>query len=521
MKICARILIIASMLFCFSCESWLDIQQEGEVTSEQLFTSGAGYRTALNGLYKAMGKPELYGRELSFGFVDCISQQYDLSNSGAFNKESEPAYMAATRFDYKDNFIVDMIDGIWLSGFNVIANANDILQNIRNASADLFEEGEMERRMIMGEAYACRALMHFDLLRLFAPAPVNDDGATYVPYVEDYPNIYASSIAVKPYLDKVITDLLKAREYVADYDTTTSGKQASSTGISRMKNAFQLSGGFAYSDFFAGRGYRLSYYSITALLARVYQYAGKDKEAYDCAKAVVDFGKAAGRLFYKDDFTGMIVTTGGEVEDFDRKTDNKVKENLIFAAYNEKAYTSSKIDRFFKLTEKIDGNPVPNIYLVVKQVEFFKNRGQDEWNTDIRSKCMLFPVLGQFPISGKWFVNTSKPENSEHLRISPVIRLTEMRYIMAEYLARQSKYQEAYDILNDIRKNRGITTGLTVRNTWMDFETDLISDARREWIAEGQLFYLYKRLDAAFDMNGESHKLSRGEASLPLPSDQI
>ena len=521
MKIYARILTIVSMLFCFSCESWLDIQQEGEVTSEQLFTSGAGYRTALNGLYKAMGKPALYGRELSFGFVDCISQQYDLTDKGAFNEGSEQAYTAATRFEYKDNSLVDLIDGIWLSGFNVIANANDILQNIRNSSADLFEEGEMERRMIMGEAYACRALIHFDLLRLFAPAPVNDDGATYVPYVEDYPNIYASGIAVKPYLDKVIADLLKAREYVVDYDTTTSGKRASSTGVNRMKNAFQISGDFAYSDFFAGRGYRLSYYSITALLARVYQYAGKDKEAYDCAKAVVEFGKATGSLFYKDDFTGMTVTTGFEIEDFDRKTDNKVKENLIFAAYNEKAYTDSKIDKFFKLTEKIDGTPTPNNYLVVKQIDFFKNRGQDEWNIDIRSKCMLFPVLGQYPISGKWFVNTSKPENSEHLRISPIIRLTEMRYIMAEYLARHANYQEAYDILNDIRKNRGLMTELTIRNTWTDFETDLINDARREWISEGQLFYLYKRLDAAFDMNGESHKLSRGEASLPLPSDQI
>ncbi len=30
--------------------------------------------------------------------------------------------------------------------------------------------------MILGEAYACRALVHFDLLRLFAPALIHDDG---------------------------------------------------------------------------------------------------------------------------------------------------------------------------------------------------------------------------------------------------------------------------------------------------------------------------------------------------------
>lgn len=67
----------------------------------------------------------------------------------------------------------------------------------------------MERKMIMGEAYACRALIHFELLRLFAPALVNDDGRTYIPYVESYPVLSASKLGVKPYLEKVIADLEK------------------------------------------------------------------------------------------------------------------------------------------------------------------------------------------------------------------------------------------------------------------------------------------------------------------------
>ena len=76
----------------------------------------------------------------------------------------------------------------------MIANANDLIQHIEQTDAHLFEKGEMEKKMIMGEAYACRALMHFDMLRLFAPAPVNDDGQAYVPYVETYPDIHPESI---------------------------------------------------------------------------------------------------------------------------------------------------------------------------------------------------------------------------------------------------------------------------------------------------------------------------------------
>ena len=94
-----------------------------------------------------------------------------------------------------------------------------------------------------------------------------------------------------------------------------------------------------------------------------------------------------------------------------------------------------------------------------------------------------------------------------------------MNYILAEHYARNGNYGDAYQILNDIRAARQLTP-LTTRSSWNEFLEDLIGDARREWISEGQLFFLYKRLDAAFNLNGEMHKLTRGEASLPLPKDQ-
>ncbi|MFR7808216.1 MAG: hypothetical protein ACLU4N_02365 [Butyricimonas faecihominis] len=59
MKNYAIVLATIFMLFFTSCESWLDIQQEGEVTVDQLYSTGEGYRTALNGVYQAMGRPAL------------------------------------------------------------------------------------------------------------------------------------------------------------------------------------------------------------------------------------------------------------------------------------------------------------------------------------------------------------------------------------------------------------------------------------------------------------------------------
>ena len=78
MKTCINIIIISLLFFLVSCDSWLDLKPETQVTEDELFNSGDGYRASLNGLYKTMGTASLYGRELSFGMVDCISQQYQM-----------------------------------------------------------------------------------------------------------------------------------------------------------------------------------------------------------------------------------------------------------------------------------------------------------------------------------------------------------------------------------------------------------------------------------------------------------
>ena len=152
-----------------------------------------------------MGSSNLYGVELAFGMVDCMSQQYSLKIAN--NVTSRQLYIDAGDFNYTSSYLTPTIEAVWLAAFNVIANANNLIQNVENASEDLFKEGKMEKDMILGEAYACRALMHFDMLRLFAPAPVHDDNQIYVPYVDRYPNIQASGITVTPFLEKVITDL--------------------------------------------------------------------------------------------------------------------------------------------------------------------------------------------------------------------------------------------------------------------------------------------------------------------------
>ena len=505
-----KLFMFISVLLLSACNEWLDVQQEGEIEADELYKDGEGYRAVLNKVYKLMAEPTFYGENLSYGMVDCMSQQYELTEASNANS----MFRSFMDFKYTDNGVQDKINSTWLKGFNVIANANDLLQHLRNASSDVFEYGEIERNLLMGEAFACRALVHFDLLRLFAPRLEDAGTETFVPYVENYPDIHATSIAVQPFLEKVITDLMEAKRLVAEFDTSTSGKLVNATVSARMSAA--PVNNFEYDTFFAGRVYRLNYYSITALLARVYQWAGKSEDAFNCAKEVTQYA-LNGEAFYSDNFSGMKVNDGHDITAFDQKSDYKITSNIVFAVYNKKAYDNTNLQTQFK-PEHIAGTSGQNQYFVVKSSNF-ESRGADEMAADVRYKNMIFNAMGQYPVSGKYYIPSSNPENAEHLMIMPVIRLTEMRYIMAEYYASIGEFSSAYEILNDIRQERGLTA-LSSTNSFNEFVSDLIEDARREWVSEGQLFYLYKRLNAAFIKNGESHRLTRSEAILPLPSDQ-
>ena len=523
MKIYIKTGLILIAVILSSCENWLDLKPVGESTEEQIYKEGEGYRSVLNGLYQNMGKSNLYGMSLTFGLVDCLSQQYDLSK----DNNTQTAFQEMGKMNYKQTDVVSYIDDMWLAAYNVIANANNLIQNIlQKSTPDMFEQGEMERNMILGEAYACRALMHFDMLRLFAPARVNDDHQNYIPYVEEYPNVQPHGITVDACLEKIIADLVKAKELCTEFDTTALAMNALCTGDARFYNYFPNYTALRnqpdlLDGFFKGRGYRLNYYSITALLARVYQYADRHKEAFDCADEVLKFTYRASQwdvfLFYKYSADGIFAGGDNSTSAFEAKSDLRQVNNLIFAVYNEKAYENLGLSTYF--AKQLKGSSPQ--YFVVKQDQIFTSEDNtDEKGNDYRSTKLIYMANNSHAVSGKWFCHNDQDKRKNNVTIIPVIRATEMQYIMAEYYARQANWTEAIRVLSGVRDERNCTSAISF-STWPDFVRYLVNDARREWISEGQLFYLYKRLGAEVDFgDGVKHPYNRSEALLPIPASQ-
>lgn len=532
-KVYTSVYLLLVLCVVTACSGWLDIEPDGQATNNKLTETGDGYRTMLSGVYKAMTSPNLYGRELQFGIVDCMSQQYTWAWQTGNGTTGNTVYQAAKAFNYYDVGLRELIDAIWKDGYNVIANANNLIQNVRDEAPEKFAEGELERDMILGEAYACRALMHFDLCRLFAPAPIENESGKYLPYVDVYPNIQPEAIDVRTFLTKVVDDLREAQKLTARIDTTAIGMSANSSANARFYNQldYGMEGhpdGTGLDDFFLERGYRLNYYAVTALLARVYQYMGEDALAFECADEVMTFqAKGANGMVYdmftQDDWYTMIAAENNEA-----RTDLKTVSNLIFALYNEDSYLDYDLGTFFQKRSEAQGGNARWLAVDVNGQEIFQNRaGVDEKEQDYRYLYLLFkPDYAAFDygddyrISTKWYCSEDKDIRTKNLQTLPVIRATEMRYIMAEHYARQGNFIEAYDILNAIRNSRGIYMPLDVSNNLERFLQDMTRDAQREWISEGQLFYLYKRLGAKVKTANGERRLNKSEYMLPVPANQ-
>lgn len=122
-------------------------------------------------------------------------------------------------YEYGETEIKAVLESVWSKGYNVIANCNKLISEAEAKDSTAFREGALERNLIIGEAKALRAMMHFDILRLFAPSVESGDESKRIPYFTVYPSKYEPNLSTKEILKKVEEDLLEARQLVAKHDT--------------------------------------------------------------------------------------------------------------------------------------------------------------------------------------------------------------------------------------------------------------------------------------------------------------
>lgn len=125
------------------------------MSSDDLYSTGSGYRMQLNGIYMGLSETSLYGENLSWGFMDILGQYYTEECLTDDQKD-------INNFLYKGNVVKGLASTIWSKMYHVIADCNDLIDHVSKESASAFEFGEIEKAKIYGEALAMRAFVHFD-----------------------------------------------------------------------------------------------------------------------------------------------------------------------------------------------------------------------------------------------------------------------------------------------------------------------------------------------------------------------
>ena len=453
-----------------SCSDWLDLYPSDEIKEEYLFSSGDGFRTATNGIYRKMATFDLYGSNLTWGILDAWAQSYYMDQAPSIAGGTPMKKIANLAF--KNTELIPVTDAMWKAAWNVVANCNELAQQATQADPSLFYGLDSERQMILGEAIGLRAFVQFYLLRIFAPSPSSvgfrEDNRTFIPYVNVYPSYINDHQTVSYCLGQIIADLKEAQRILEEVD-----KESSMTTNYRFKIA-----GVSQNQFAESRGYRLNYYAVTAELARVYLYAGKNAEAYAEAKKIIDEENKTGYFKASTSSYGF------------RNGNMKMYDNMIFGLYSPKEL----VEWDQEINHSSDGANEER-YLCLDS-EVAKELYGDEKDSDWRFKYQLEEkYYGYYYRTLKYYKQTESTTIGEiNNQTIPMIRMSEVYYIAAEAIF-DTNPQEAQGYLELVKKGRGVSKKFGNVTNKAEFINLLVNDARREFLGEGQIFYMYKRLN--------------------------
>lgn len=501
MKTLAKIFVSCTLLLSSaSCGEWLDVMPQGMTTEENLFSDYSGYRSALNGIYQQMGSPALYGRELSWGFVSALSQYYDFGSM-----ETSQLYAYTEKMDYANKEVLDYLESIWQTSYNTIANCNALISHIERADPGLFPYAESgEREMIYGEALAARALLHFEMLRLFAAAPAVDPAAKAIPYSTTYPDKVPARYSTEEVLARIIDDFEAALPLLAVNDLKLDALRSASTR-------------FAANDprglFFGFRGTRLHYWAVKALLARVYMYACDYAKALDTATEVYDNCKEWFPITTKAQAQGV----SGAV---------KLYEDIIFAAYDQylkRNYNSAMLSGQGAATTFILALRSPKSRFSGEtsydtRYMYTINQPDEEEQEDVWASCKYVKYTST---QGSDF-----DKETTQGALIPVIRMSEIMLIMAECKARGESGGGDGDIgaavadLNLVHKVRCSGRKSVTASDYAGFMEKLDLEIWKENIGEGQYFFYLKRIDSPTLVSTTQTIQMAGKYVFPIPDSE-
>jgi hypothetical protein len=479
--------IIISLVFCAvafaSCSKWLDVKPKSQVAAEQLFSTQTGFEEAINGVYTRCSQPGQYGNELTFGFLDVLAQNYSIP------PQDYQSYLQTSLFNYTDPYFIARKDTVWSGLYNAITDCNLILANIESGKKFL---SPTDYAVIKGEALGMRGYLHLDLLRMFAPSYASNPSAPAIPYITDFSNKVTPLSTVTGALALIIKDLDSAKTLLKPVDPILGASYvvgyASDHSNTEQNNP---------ALFLQSRRTRLNYYAVCGALARAYLYKNDGAHALSNALEVIHSNKFP--------WTNPADLLSANPQTIDRA----LYKELVFCWYIPAMGLSLK-NRFVDITGSyISGSGGANLY---------ETGGIG--GSDLRFKQWFRPIVDAGVSRLDLVKYTRDVDTNIAPLVAPALRLSEMYYIAAE-CTYDANPGQATAFVDSVRFHRGIGVAMSAVNK-QDFLTQLVTEARKEFYGEGQIFYMYKRLGMPIVApSGLSFPAGNNIFVLPLPNNEI
>ncbi|NSL86426.1 RagB/SusD family nutrient uptake outer membrane protein [Chitinophaga sp. Mgbs1] len=466
MKKLLYIFAVTGMMITASCsKNFLQIDPQQQTDASLVIQDLPGTRAAITGIYSLMQSINGYGRTTTL-LPDLMSDNVYIS------KKNQGRYLAYDQYNTvaTDGYAASQ----WNQLYRVVANTNLLISKAEKVDYPVADQAEA--RHIMGEAYALRAMAHFDLVRFYA-MPYNFTTAadhTGVPVVlksgTNKDEIQSPSRnKVKEVYDQVIADFSKA---ISLLPKTPVGFKTAMRG-------------------------RMSHYAAKALLARVQLYREDWVAADTLAADVITNG------YY------TLLSRSQYIED-GRKLNNA--ESIFELQYNllDNPGSDALANFYWQSGSYGDALASENLYNAYASTDIRRGYITKGKRKDGEDPAML--VL-------KYINNTSFEEPVK------VIRLAEMYLIRAEARQHQGLDAAAAQDLNTIA-TRADASWTPTAATGAALQALILDENRKEFAFEGHRLFDLTRNKLTFTKyrsgtNTIAIQPGNGKTILPIPQSEM
>jgi len=468
--------LVLTLWVSAACDDFLDVRPKSEKLERELFETAQGFEDAIYGVYSSLQSTSLCGMDRLWGVPEVLAQNLSCNSS---------AMDALSKYNYTGNSSLRLrFSNIWTSAYQSIGYANNILSQLEDKSPSQLPLYNYYK----GEMLAVRALLHFDMLRLFAPT---NQSSTAIPYSKTYSQDITPFSTVAETYNNIISDLKEAESLLSGDEQLIRYPHENTQ----------------YHEFLNYRETHFNLYAVQALLARVYWMKGDMASAAAYAEKVIGSGKfplveetevqdfLAGTLSPKETIFGIYSTSYLET------CRSYLYELTSFHSY-------SPFDDTSGMKHLLPWSEVYNYDVEATSQDFRRNQF-DKGTASVR----LLKLVDHYNLNG--YV----PANRASLISGVTLLHTSEMYLIAAEALLSSDYNKAFNYYNTEIKSRGLTPLASSTTLTEDM---IYHEYHKELFGEGQVWFNMKRLNKDIISNVESrtYPASNDLYVIPIPQEE-